>query len=659
MNQSDIQAVNELKMLSIDMINKAGSGNPGICLDMASVMYTLFAKVANVYPKNPNFFNRDRIILSSAHIAPLYYAMLYMSGFPISKDDLMNFRRLNYQTPGLPELNNPVGVDASTGLAGDGVAISVGYALGRRYLEALIKKEDDKLNILNFTTYCFISDADILSGTSEEAFSFASAQNLENLVFLYDSNNMIAEGPLEMTFKEDLVKKFQSKGFYVDVLKDSNNIKEIAKSLENAKNSKRPALLIFKNIIGKDSFNAGKNIIHSGVLSFDDTSSLRRKYNLFLPSFEITKDSILQIETQINSRLTKLKKKFDESYLRAKNINSQSLNAIINLLETNCYQSNFDSSNYKINDGYREPLIESNYKVLNLITPRTPFFIGGSAGLNLSCQTLLGGANYQDSKNLLNKNIRFGPRERAMAYILNGMSLLGLRVFGSTKLGFSTEMLSGIRSTALMNLPVTYIFTHDSVYNSEEGPIRISVEQLSFLRAIPNLTVYRPADIMELLGSWEVILQNAKPSALLITTNSVPKLPGSNAKLVRNGGYIIKKEVNRLDGIIIATGSEVISAMQIAYDLQKNNLDLRVISMPSVEAFLAMGNDYQKALLPSNIKTAVIEAGKCDVWYRFATNGDFILNINDFAYSGNPLEVLQKMEFDYDNLKLKIESLMK
>lgn len=659
MNQSDIQAVNELKMLSIDMINKAGSGNPGICLDMAPVMYTLFAKIANVYPRNPNFFNRDRIILSSAHIAPLYYGMLYMAGYPLTKDDLMNFRRLNFSTPGLPELNNPVGVDATTGFAGDGVATAVGYALGRRYIESLIKKEDEKLNVLDFTTYCFISDADILSGTSEEAFSFASNQNLSNLVFLYDANNMMAEGSLENIFKEDVVKKFQNKGFYVDALKDSGNIKEIARSLENAKNAKKPAILIFKNIIGKDSFNAGKNIIHSGVLSFDDTNSLRRKYNLFLPPFEITKDSILHIETQINARLNKNTKRFDENYARIKNINSQSLNSILQLLETNSWQSDFDSSNYKINDGYREPLIESNYKVMNLIAPRTPFFVGGSAGLNLSCQTLIGGATYQSSQNPTNRNIRFGPRERAMAYILNGMSLLGLKVFGSTKLCFSSEMLGAIRATALMNNPVTYIFTHDSLYNSEEGPIRISIEQLSFLRSIPNLIVYRPADIIELLGSWEVILQNSKPSALLITTNSIPKLPGSNSKLVKNGAYIIKKEVNRLDGIIIATGSEVISAMQIAYDLQKNNLDLRVVSVPSLDTFLLMGKDYQNSILPPNIKTAVIEAGKCDLWYRFVTNEDYLLNINDYAYSGHYLEVLQKMEFDYESLKLKIESLMK
>lgn len=659
MNQNDIRAVNELKSLSMDIINKAGSGNPGICLDMAAVMYTLFTKVANVFPKNPSFFNRDRIILSSAHITPLYYAMLYMAGYPITKDDLMNFRRLGFSTPGMPELNNPVGVDAMTGIAGDGVATAVGYALGRRYISSLIQKEEEKLQLLNFTTYCFLSDADMVSGTSEEAFSFAGAQNLENLIFLYDANNMMAEGSSQSVQKEDLTKKFQSKGFYVDSLRDSSNVKEIARALNSALHQKKPALLIFQNIIGKDSFNEGKNIVHSGVLSFDDINSLKRKYNIFLPPFEISKDTVIHVNSEITSRVDKRKKKWDEQYSRAKTINSTYLNSILSLLEEGKFTSDFDSSNYKINDGYREPLIESNYKVMNLIAPRTNFFLGGSAGLSLSCQTLLGGANYQDDKNPLHKNIRFGTRERAMAYILNGMSLLGLKVFGSTKLVFASEMLSGIRATALMNLPVTYIFTHDSVYNSEEGPIRTAVEQLSFLRSIPNLMVYRPADILELLGAWEVILHSEKPNALVISTNSIPKLPGSNSKAVQYGAYIIKKEVSHLDGIIIATGSEVVSAMQIAFDLQKNGLDIRVVSMPSLDTFLLMGSNYREQILPRNVKTAVIEAGKSDFWYRFATSEEFILSISDYTYSGNYLEVLQKMEFDYDSLKMKIETLMK
>ena len=659
MNQNDIKAVNELKMLAIDMINQARGGNPGIVMDMAGVMYTLFARELNVYPKDPHFFNRDRVILSAAHLSPLYYATLYMAGFEITKEDLQHFRRLDSVTPGLPELNNPLGVEATTGYAGDGVGNAVGIALARRYIEGLIKKEDSKLNLLNFYTYCFLSDADMMSGASEEAFSFASAQKLNHLIFLYDANNMTGEGTLDHVFTENLEKKFQAMGFYVDSMKETSNIKEIARAIESAQKYDGPALIIFKNIIGKDSFNEGKNIMHSGPLSMDDTASLRRKYNLFLAPFEISKDSIIHLGNQIKTRTDKLQKKWQESYLRAKDINSANLNNILALLESGKTSVPFNSANYNINDGYRESLMESNSKILNLIAPKSNLFLGGSAEGSLSSQTLIGGEVYHNSTDVTARNIRFGARDRAMGHILNGMSLMGLRVYGSTKLCFADEMKSSLRMSALMNLPMTYIFTHDSLYFSEEGVSRIPVEQLTMLRSIPNFYTFRPADIIELMGCWEVILNSNHPSALVVTRNSIPKLPGSNAKEVIKGAYIIKKEVSRLDGIIIATGSEVVSAMQIAFDLQKNGLDLRVVSMPSMELFLSMGKDYENLILPKGVKTAVIEAGRSSLWHRFATSENYILSIDDFAYCGIAIEVLQKMSFDYDSLKLNIESLMK
>ncbi len=659
MNQNDIKAVNELKMLTIDMINRAGGGSPGIALSMAPVMYALFTRILNVYPKNPNFLNRDRVILSSSHIAPLYYAMLYMAGFEIKKEDLMNFRRLSSNTPSLPELKNPNGSEATTSHAGEGVGISVGLSLGRRYIDSLIKEEDNKINLLNFTTYCFISDSDKMSGITEEAFSFIAAQKLSNIVFLYDRNKMSAEGSLENVLEEDIEKKYLAMGFYVDTLKDATNIKEITRAIESAKNSQKPSIIIFNTIIGKDSFNEGKNIVHKGILSMDDTNTLRRKYNIFLPPFEISKDSLIHIEKMMNDRTSKISLKWQEHYNRVKNINKESLNNIVNMLALGKTEMSFQSENYKINEGYRESLIETNYKIMNLIAPKYNLFIGGSAGLSLTTQTIIGGSTYQTKDNPKGKNIRFGTREHVIPYILNGLSLLGLRVFGSTELCFANEMKTGIRSSAIMNLPVTYIFTHDSIYNSEEGGARIPLEEINMLRNIPNFTVYRPADIYEIMGSWETILKEGKPSAIIISKNSIPKLPNSNSKEVVHGAYIIKKEIMKLDGILIATGSEVVSAMQIAYDLYKNGIDLRVVSMPSVELFLNEGIDYREKILPKNIKTAVIEAGNDSIWYRFATSKEYILGLNEFIEGGIPIEVLQKMNYDYDSLKLKIETLMR
>lgn len=658
MNETDIKAVNELKVLANDMIQKVGSGNPGICMDMAAVMYTLFSRNIYVDVSNPNYFNRDRVVLSSGHIAPLYYAMLHMAGFNITKEDLMKFRRCGSNTPGMPELNNPIGVDASTGYAGDGIGIAVGYALGRRYIEQLLKQEDDKINLLDFTTYCFMSDADMMSGTSAEAFAFAGTQQLSNLVFLYDDNNMSGEGALDDVQRIDFTKEFQSLGFYVDTLKDASNIKEIGRAIEQAKNAKKPALLIFKNVIGKDTFNEGKNIVHDEPLTIDDTSALRRKYNIFLPPFEISKDSTLRVTALLGDRMKNRLKKWQDSYNRAKNINNTNTNTILDCLQNGKTAIPFIAANYKINVGYRESLIESNYKILNLISPKSNLFLGGSAEFSLASQTTIGGVGYQTAKNPLAKNIRFGARERAMSYILNGMSMLGLRVFGSTKLCFADEMKSGIRMTSIMNNPVTYIFTHDSIYNSEEGPSRIPIEEIGMLRAIPNLIVYRPADITELMGVWENIFRISKPSAIIISRNSIPKLPGSDASSVSKGAYIIKKEVQRCDGVLVCTGSEVVSGMQIAYDLGQQGLDLRVVSVPSIELLTSAGIEYQESIIPKGIKTIVIEASNDPYWYRL-TSPENVLNVTDFAYSGIPIEVLQKMEYDYESLKVKVLSLLK
>lgn len=658
MNQNDIKALNELKMLSIDTINRVGTGSPGISLGMAPVVYSLFTRILNGLPNNPNYFNRDRVILSSSHITPLYYAMLHMAGYGITKEDLMNFGRISGNTPKLPELSNPPCIEATTGYAGDGVGMAIGVALARRYMDALIKQEDSKLNLLNFTTYCFLSDADMMSGSSLEAFSFAGAEQLENLVFLYDANGVGAEGENTSVLAIDVEKYFVAQGFYADTLKDATNIKEITRAIESAKNSGKPSIVIFKTKIGQDSFNEGKSIVHSGVLSLDDTNTLRRKYNIFLAPFEISKDSIIHIEKMMGERGNKLYNKWQEHYARAKTINSANLNNILNTLETGKTKIEFIADNYKINDGYRESLLDSNYKVINLIAPKSNLFLGGSSANSLTSKTFIHGSEPLSKTNKTGRNIRFGARQRAMGQILNGMSLMGLSVFSSTELCFLDEMKSSIRSSAIMNLPITHIFTHDSLYTHDSSTIRIPVEELAMLRTTPNLTVYRPADILELMGCWETILSSMKPSALVISKNSIPKLPGSKVN-IQKGAYIIKPETSKLDGIIIATGSEVVSSIQIAYDLFPKGIDLRVVSMPCVELFESLGIDEREKILPRNVKTAVIEAGSTHTWNRFATSKEYILGFDEFAPSGLPVEVLQNMSFDYESLKIKIESLMK
>ena len=306
----------------------------------------------------------------------------------------------------------------------------------------------------------------------------------------------------------------------------------------------------------------------------------------------------------------------------------------------------FDSDHYKINDNYREPLIESNLKVMNLFGNKTNLFLGGSADYMLSCQTYLNGEEIQSRKSPCGRNIRFGKREHAMGSILNGLALTGLRVYGSTKLVYADYLKSQIRLSALMNLPVTYIFTHDTISVGEEGPAMEAIEQLSMLR-------YRPGDIIEIMGAWENILKNNHPSVLIITQNNTPKLPGSNAKLVAHGAYIMKQEKNKLDGIIVSSGSELVYALQMSYDFEQLGLDIRVVSVPSLELFLSAGKEYEEKVLPTHVKKIVIEAGNPLLWNRL-TEYDNIIGLEEFGYSGHTHEVLKEMGFDYESLKEKV-----
>ncbi len=659
MNQEDIRALNELKILSIDMISRAKSGSPGLTLSMAPAVYTLFARHAYILPNNLNWINRDRIFLSTGLASSLMYAIYHMIGYPILKEDLMNYCRLGSKTPGYLEYGTTPGVEATIGLSGETIANAVGCALAGRFYKNIIEQEDNRLKIIDYTVYCLCNDVDFMEGITNEALSFAGVQKLNNLIILYNMTNITEDGPLSATYQEEIVRKYQALGFYVDLLKDGSNVRDIDKAISSAKKSGRPSILILKTILGKESFYENKSILYNRPLSTDDVANLRKKWNLFLPPFEISKDSIIYLQNQIQERTNKKLKKWEELYNRAVSNGNSKIITTINAIATKQVVLDFQSANYKINDNYRESLRESNVKVLNLIGGKTNLFLGGSADYSLSCQTFLNESSYQTPNTPIGRNIQFGKRENAMGSILNGMALTGLKVFGSTKLVYADYMKSSIRMTALMNLPVTYIFTHDSIFIGEEGPVMQPIEQLSMLHTIPNLIVYRPGDIEEVMGSWESILNKNLPSALIVTKNDSPKLPGSNSGLVSKGAYILKQERNKLDGILISSGSELIYALQIAYDLERVGLDIRVVSMPSMELFISEGKEYERMILPDTAKKIVIEASNTLIWNRFATDNEYIIGLNDFGFSGSSLEVLKKMDFDYEAMKMRVENLLR
>ncbi len=659
MNQEDIRTLNELKMLSLDMITRAGSGAPGLTLSMAPLVYTLFHRHLHIVANDPTWMNRDRLVVSCGAASSLVYAAYHLAGFAITRDDLMNYRRIGSLTPGFLEYGVTPGIDASSGLSGNGIATAVGMALGKRYLKNIIESEDERIKLLDYHIYVLCTEMELMEGITNEALSFAGVQNLSDLMILCDANSMSEDGPMSMTMQEEWARKCMAMGWYVDYLKDGLNIRDIDKAVAAAKKSGKPSIIFVKSVLGKESFVENNNISFTRPLTNDDIANLRKKWNLFLPPFEVSKDSILFFQKAIKERSDKKYRRWQEIYNKAQsNQNKQILN-IISAIEKKEIEIDFNSDNYKINDGYRESLRESNLKIINIIAQKNNLFLGGSADSSASSQTYLNNTGDQSAKNPIGRNIWFGRRENAMAAILNGLALSGLKVFGSTKLAYADNMKASMRMTSLMNLPVTFIFTHDTISSSQDGPVMQPIEQLAMLHTIPNLICYRPADIIEVMGAWEAILKKKLPSALIITPNDSPKLPGSSAKNVLKGAYIIKKEKERIDGILISSGSELIYALQLSYDFEKLGIDTRVVSMPSMELFMSEGKNYEEELLPSNAKRIVIESSSSLLLTRFATSEEYVIGLNDFGFSGFPNEVLKQMSMDYETMKTRVENLLR
>ena len=654
MSKLDIETINSIKVLALDMIDKAGSGHPGIVLGAAPIIYALYKDHLKAIPSNSNWINRDRFVLSAGHGSALLYSLLYHAGYDIDIEELKHFRELNSLTPGHPEYRVTPGVDASTGPLGEGIGMAVGMALAERYLRTISNIEKKNSNLIDYYTYCLCGDGDLMEGVSYEALSFASAQNLNKLIILYDCNHVSLDSDTTNTFTEDIEIRFEALNFNILNVKNGNDYNEISKALKQAKKSNRPTIIICNTTIGKDSLLEGTNKVHGKPLSKEDLNSIKTKYKITNESFTVSQEVLNYFQNTINTRVGEAYKKWEEEYISIKESDNIGLHSLINLLERNTFVIDFDDTKFKISDEYNEELRESNHKIMNLISRTNPYFLGGSADLSSSCKTNLDKSSIQSEDNPVGKNIYFGVREHAMGAILNGMALSNLKVFGSTFLSFSDYQKPAIRMSALMNLPVTYIFTHDSVYVGPDGPTHEPVEQLTMLRTIPNFITFRPADINEIMGSWEYILKNNCPTALVISKEKRSKNKNTNAKFVKYGAYMIRKEKYHLDGIIIATGSEVEMAMDISKELFTMGIDTRVVSMPSMELFLKQNPKYEEQLLPKDVPTFVIEAGSSIIWNRFATKPEYIFGVNRFGMSGKTDEVIRYLKIDKNTILEKI-----
>ena len=649
---NDERIINAIKALSIAQISKAGSGHPGIALGAAPILYTLYSKHLNIDVLDEKWINRDRFVLSAGHASALLYSMLYMSGFDISINDLKEFRQIDSVTPGHPEYGVTKGVDMSTGPLGQGIASAVGMAISAKYLK-------EKFNgLISYNTYVLCSEGDLMEGVSYEACSLAGNLKLDNLIIILDSNKVTLDGSLKDSFDEDILKRFEAMGWYTQVVADGNNSLLIDMAINKAKRCKgQPSFIEVKTVIGKGSLLQGTNKVHGGTLTKEDIRQLRVKLSVDTDLFKNIRSLRKEMANFIRIRVMHDKKKWEVKY-----------NAYLNTCDSDTKRfllSLNEDKRYDVTKLFNDALFDDdelrniNSKVMNTIADNYPCFLGGSADTASSCKTYLKSFDDFNSTSLNGKNIRYGVREHAMGAITNGIALSGLRPFASTFLAFSDYLKPSIRMASLMNIPSIFVFTHDSVNIGEDGPTHQPVEQLAMLRSIPNFYVYRPCDANEVIGSWHTALNNDKPSSIVISRNKVVNLSTTDPLMVKKGAYIVRKEKKKLFGIIIATGSEVALAIDIAEKLSRKNMEIRVVSMPCTRLFDEQPQSYKDEILPIGYKTFVIERASKFGWHKYVYNDKYIMGIDEFGYSGKEEDVLKKLKLDDDTIYKRIEKLLK
>lgn len=653
--ENDRKVIDQIRSLGLDMIMAAQSGHPGIVLGAAPIIYTLYKNHLQIDLNNPDWMARDRFILSAGHGSALLYATLFMAGYPLTLDDLKQFRHLHSKTPGHPELGITPGVDMSTGPLGQGIATAVGMAIGERYLNHY--SEEKKFpNLLDHYTYVLCGDGDLMEGVSYEATSLAGTLRLNKLIVLYDSNHVSLDGDTKMTFTENVKERFTALGWNVISDVDGEDCNDIDHAISKAKTSSLPSIIIVSTTIGKYSKYQGTSKVHGAPLEEEDLQNVKKQLEVRDIPFTVSQEAIAFFQTSIQERMSPILKEWYTKYEKLEGTLQQELTA----LNERHIEVSLKDFALEIPENHMESTRVSSGKILNHIASSTPFFLGGSADLSSSTKTYLKENGDFSSSNPGGRNIWYGVREHAMAAISNGLALMGLLPFASTFLVFSDYLKPAIRMSALMNLRTLYIFTHDSITVGQDGPTHQPVEQLVALRAIPNLEVFRPADGNEVLGCYKAILEKKEgPSALILSRNDVEIMDSTKANEVSKGAYIVRKEEKYLQGILIATGEEVALALSVSEKLSAEGIDTRVVSMPSIERFLAQPNEYQAEILPTTIKTVVLEAGSSYSWYRFVYNEKYLVNVNEFGLSGTKDEISKAFQIDFDSVFTKIEKLFR
>lgn len=652
------KVINTIRVLSAEAIEKANSGHPGLPLGAAPAAFTLFNEHLKHNPKNPDWINRDRFILSAGHGSMLLYSLLNLYGYGLKIEDLENFRQFDSLTPGHPEYMHTKGVEASTGPLGQGIAMGVGMAIAERHLAVLFNKDDNKL--IDHMTYILCGDGCLQEGISNEASSLAGTLKLNKLVVLYDSNNITIEGDTEVAFTENVRARYEALGWNTLLVEDGNDIEAISKAIAEAKKSTdKPTLIEIKTKIGFGATGKeGTAGAHGAPLGAESLAALRKNLTYEEEGFNVSQDVL----DYMKEKCEELDKYEEDWYKQLEAYKAK-------------YKADYDKLMSFYNDEVSEEVLKamtdielkddasraSSGKVLNKVSHVLENIIGGSADLGPSNKSVMNDEKYFSSECPEGRNIHFGVREHAMAAICNGILLHGgLRSYAATFLVFSDYMKPSIRLASLMNLPAIYILTHDSIGVGEDGPTHQPIEHLAMLRSIPNINVIRPADSREVIYAWQSALMSKETPTCLILSRQGLKLLDNSSEEALKGGYIVHKEAkDAIDAIIIATGSEVALSIEAAKDLEAKGKSVRVVSMPSQEIFLRQDKEYIEKILPSNVKRRVsVEALSTMPWGRFVGIEGTTIGIDRFGSSAPGKVLFEKYGITKEHVEEEVSKLI-
>ena len=645
-------SVNAIRFLGVDAIEKSKSGHPGVVMGAAPMAYDLFTKQMRINPEVPNWINRDRFILSAGHGSMLLYALLHLSGFKdVSMDEIKNFRQWGSKTPGHPEYGHTAGVDATTGPLGQGISTATGFAQAERFLAA--KYNRPGFNIFDHYTYVICGDGDLMEGVSAEAASYAGLQKLDKLVVLYDSNDINLDGETKDSFTENVRARYEAYGWHTALVEDGTDLEAINAAIEEAKKSGKPSLIEVKTVIGYGSPNKqGTNGVHGAPLGAEEAEATRKNLGWDYAPFEIPAEVYADFKENVADRgqaAYAAWAQLVEDYKAAHPELAEEVTAIIEGREL----AELKESDFPAHEaGFSQATRNSSQDALNAAAKVLPTFLGGSADLAHSNMTYIKEDGLQDDAHRLNRNIQFGVREFAMGTILNGMAAHGgLRVYGGTFFVFSDYVKAAVRLSALQGLPVTYVFTHDSIAVGEDGPTHEPIEHLAGLRAMPNLNVFRPADARETQAAWYLALTSkSTPSALVLTRQNLTVEEGTDFNKVAKGAYVVY-EAEGFDRILLASGSEVNLAVAAAKELEAQGIKVRVVSVPSTELFDAQDAAYKEEILPNAIRRRLaIEMGATQTWYKYVGLDGKVLGIDTFGASAPAGKVLEEYGFTTENV---------